>query len=146
MDCERPLGVAGRALHGADDVAAFAHRAEGRLGRGGDRPTVTPLLLGEAEPLEFLQAPRQQPAAEASIGSGRNAGQVDSAVAGELGELAVETGPALLVDLAGHALAHLALGLDAELLGGELRAAASQAVTDVVAGDDEIGSGLVDAA
>ena len=94
----------------------------------------------------ILQPADQQAAVEAAVGPGGDVAKVDDAVAGALGKLPVKPGPALLADLAGHALAHLQLGLRAEQVGGELGGAAAQAVADVVARDDEVAPGLVDAA
>ena len=107
---------------------------------------VAPLVLGEPKPLQLLQPTREQPTTKATVESGGYDGHLDSPVAGKLDELAIKAGPALLADLTCHSLAHLALGLDAKLLGSEFGAASAQAVADVLAGDDEIGARLIDAA
>ncbi len=135
-----------RALHRADDVAALAHRSQRRLRLGRNRPTSRGMRLSQAELVQHLQAPDQQSAFEPLVSSGRHVAQVDEAVAGVFGELPVKPGPALLTDLAGHALAHFQLGLRAEQVGGEIGGAAAQPVADVVASDDEVVPGVIDAA
>ena len=110
-------------VHGLDDVAALAQRAQGFLGVGRQRPAAGLELFGQAHPFEFLEPPQQAIAlcvAEA-LGLGTQA-HVDLLLFSRLfDQVAVEPGQPVLVHLQVELLFHLPLALQAELAGRGFR-------------------------
>lgn len=129
------------ALHRADDVAAFAHRAQDGFGialhgpHGGHR-------LRQPHALQVLQAADQQ----AALRVLRNPLQRNDAEVGLALQAAVEAGPARLLDFPLQRLLDLAFAARPEPFGGQLAGPLAHPIGDVVAGDDEVAPDLVLAA
>ncbi len=135
------------AVHGLVDVAARAEIAQRSLRARLDEPFVDAGIAGQPHLFEMAQAGDQQPADFGIVRPLRLGPQVDIAqLVGLACDLPIEPRPAFGIDLTREAGADLVLGLGAEFGIDQLLGASAQAVADIIARDDEIGAGLVDAA
>lgn len=134
-------------VHGLDDVAALAEIAQGPFRARLDEPFVDAGIGGEPHLFEMAQAGDEQPTDLGIVRPLRLGPQVDIAkLVGLARDLPVEARPAFGIDLTGKAGADFMFGLWAEFGIDQILGASAQAVADIVARDDEIGAGLVDAA
>ena len=112
-----------RALHGLEDVAAFAERPERCFGRWREVPRSVVLFPGQAHAGEDLEATEQQVALLQRSGIGMGTGQVDGAVARAGLQLPIQPCPRLLAHVPLQARLDLALGATPEPLGREFAGA-----------------------
>src|SRR5690606_24777314 len=126
------------AVDALDDVATLAERAQRRLGILGHDPLARSDLIGEAERLQLAQ-PADLHRVEFVGLAVRVRSEIDDAGAVAVaGELAIEIGPALRLDLPFEIAADLVIRARPQLLGDEILRAGAHAFLDVVAGDDEV--------
>lgn len=127
-----------RTLHRADDVTAFAHRAQRLLGIGMDGPDAWALFDGQAHALQTLQATHHQHALLLHL-------RVVSWLIDKIQTVprfalqgAIQAGPTLLIDFAGQRALDLQLCARPQPFGGQLRGTLAHAPGDVGLRDDEV--------
>ena len=127
-----------RPVHGSDDVSAIAELAKRRLQVMRQRPAGGSDFFGQSHAFEHLRTAQQECAilapARCALGP-----EIDDTVRVPLFvEAAVETGPALGVDLAAKRLSDIALAARTQLDSGALLGAGAQPFADIATIDDEI--------
>ena len=131
----------------ADNVAARAQFAQLHLRALRHHPLTRIALSCEPHRFQVLQAPDHQTAEPRIVRAGALGAQVDHAqlVGGTL-DFGIAPGPAFRRYFAIERALHLMFGLRPELGKRQVLRARAEIVADIVAGDDEIGAGVGDAA
>ena len=117
-----------------------------RLGGRVHRPLARPELVREAEALQMPQPPDLERVEWVRLPSGIRREVDDAVPIGVAGELPVELGPALGVDLALERAADVEIAAQPQFLGDQVLGAGAHALLDVVARDDEVLAVVGDAA
>jgi hypothetical protein len=129
-----------------DDVAALAELAQGRLGGRVHRPLAGPELVRETEPLQTPQSSDLERFERIRLAS-RIWCEIDDSVSiGIAGELPVELGSALGVDLALERATDVEIAAQPQLLRHQVLGPGTHPLLDVVARNDEVLAVVGDAA
>lgn len=140
-----PLSAHG-ALQGSDDVAALVERSQGLLGVRLQDPDAGSLLLGQSETLQLLQPSDQQRPMPLEMRC-LELLQAYLAILTTLApQRAVQARPALLGHLSLKRLLDLPFRPQTQPFGGQLGRSVTEALGNVIAGDDEMATGIVAAA
>lgn len=125
-------------MHALYDVTALAQLSHGGFGIVGNIPLAVTDLLGDAEPLEGAEAADLEGVKFIRLLAGARREIYNTAFVAIAPELAVEIGPAFGLDLTFQRAADIVLVTRAQFLGDEITRPVAHALTDIVAGDDEV--------
>ena len=133
-------GIAHRAMHRLDDVAAVAEFAEPRLNIGLEDPARGPSGRGDPKPLELPRPSGQEQIAAVRRGPWFGP-QIDHPIlTGSRAQAPVEAGPPIGLDFSPQRLADLALAARPKLERSPGLGTIAHAVGNIVAVDNEIGA------